>query len=175
MNPQIVRKFDHLASLVVLAISALSCSSPTEEARIKDFLAETTRLAEKKDLTAVMLRIAEDFRDFEGRDKTATAAVIEDYFGRYRGIVIHLLSVKVDAVDPEGVASVRAEVMVSSGAAEALRKLIRYIGDYYRFSFRLKPAGSKKWLFAYAAWESIPLSELFPESLAILKKLFPGL
>jgi hypothetical protein len=31
------------------------------------------------------------------------------------------------------------------------------------------------WRFAAAEWESIGLEDLFPESLDILRKLFPGL
>ena len=79
--------------------------------------------AEKRDITAFAERLADDYADFEGRDKTGTIALVEEYFGRYRGIVMHLLSVRVERIDPGGEAEARAELMLSSGAAEVLRRL----------------------------------------------------
>jgi hypothetical protein len=89
--------------------------------------------------------------------------------------VIHLLSVRVEAIETGGRASVRAEAMLSSGAAEVFRKLIRYAGDCYRFSLRLRKSPGATWQVESAAWESVPMDELLPESLAILKKLFPDI
>lgn len=135
---------------------------------------ETAALAQKGDLKAVMDRLAADYVDFEGRDKAATEGLLRDYFRR-SGIVIHILSVKVDALEPDGQASLRAEAMLSSGAAEVFRRLIRYAGDCYRISVRLNRGPSGAWQIASAGWATVPLTELFPESFAILKKLFPDL
>jgi len=63
----------------------------------------------------------------------------------------------------------------SHGAAEVLRKLIRYTGEYYRFRFDLDKTGKGEWRFAYAEWQSVDLLDLFPESREILRKLFPDL
>jgi hypothetical protein len=63
---------------------------------------------------------------------------------------------------------------MSHGAAEVLRKLIRFTGEYYRFRIDLRKTGPVEWRFVYAEWESIGLDGLFPESLEILRKLFPG-
>lgn len=167
-----MKTFRLLGFLLGMAALGPSCGHPSEEARITKFMKETIALAEKRDLGAVMERLAEDYTDFEGRDKTATEALIRDYFRR-TGIVIHLLSTKVDAIEADGRASVRAEAMLSSGAAEVFRKLIRYAGDYYRFNIRLRATPPATWQIVSASWESVPLTELFPESLAVLKKLFP--
>lgn len=164
-----------LFAFIVLAASIIPfCGRPSEEDRIREFVERTISLAEKRDLTALMDRLTEDYADFEGRDKRATEALVRDYFGR-TGIVIHLLSVKVDAIGTDGRAGVRAEAMLSSGAAEVFRKLIRYTGDYYRFDLRLRRSPAAAWQVESAAWESVPLAGLFPESLAVLKKLFPDL
>ncbi|MBE0713237.1 MAG: hypothetical protein IH583_12735, partial [Candidatus Aminicenantes bacterium] len=63
----------------------------------------------------------------------------------------------------------------SHGAAEVLRKLIRYTGEFYRFRFELDQTGKGEWRFAYAEWQSVDLLDLFPESREILRKLFPDL
>jgi hypothetical protein len=160
------------AFLLAIATLVASCGSPSEESRIKAFLKETVTLAEKGDLRGVMSRLADDYADFEGRDKAATEALVREYFRR-SGIVIHLLSAKVDAIEADGGVSLRAEAMLSSGAAEVFRKLIRYAGDYYRFTIRLRRTAPSTWLIVTAGWETVPLTELFPESLSLLKKLFP--
>lgn len=160
--------------LAVIAVVSLDCRPPSEESRIREFVKETTAQAAKGHLRAVMDRLADDYQDFEGRDKAATESLIRDYLGR-GGIVIHLLSTRVEAVDPGGKASLRAEAMLSSGAAEVFRKLIRYAGECYRFEIRLRKGPRGDWLVEWAAWEPVPLTDLFPESLRILKKLFPDL
>jgi len=169
-----MRSVKLFAFIVLIAALASACRQPTEEDRIAKFLRETISLAEKRDLAAVMDRLTDDYTDSEGRGRPATEALVRDYFRR-TGIVIHLLSVKVDAIEADGRASVRAEAMLSSGAAEVFRKLVRYAGDYYRFSLGLRKSPASTWQVESAAWESVPLSGLFPESLAVLKKLFPDI
>ena len=112
---------------------------------------------------------------FRGRDPAGTLRLVTDYLDRYRGIVIHLLGARIGDVGPDGRASVECEVSLSHGAAEVLRKLIRYTGEYYRFRIDLRKNERGEWRLTYAEWQSIGLAELFPESLDILKKLFPGL
>jgi hypothetical protein len=161
-----------LVALVGLAGVGQDCRPPSEEARIRKFIMVTTAEAEKGNLAAVMARLADDYRDFEGRDKAATESLIRNYLGR-GGIVIHLLATRVEAVEPGRVASLRAEAMLSSGAAEVFRKLIRYAGECYRFDIHLRKGPGGDWLVEWAAWEPVALTDLFPESLKALKKLFP--
>jgi hypothetical protein len=163
-----------IAPIALITALACACPRPSEESRIADFVKETVALAEKRDLAAVMDRLADDYADFEGRGKAATESLVREYFRR-TGIVIHLLSVKVDSTEPDGRASLRLEAMLSSGAAEVFRKLIRYAGDYYRFSLRLKKSPNATFQVEFAAWESVRLDELLPESLSVLKKLFPDI
>ena len=162
------RRAAWLALLAVLA----ACGSSSEEARIRAFLKDTVALAEKKDLAGVMARLADDYTDFEGRDKAATEALVRDYF-RLSGIVIHTLGTRVDLAGSGDQATVQAEILVSSGAAEVFRRLIRFAGECYRFEARLVRTPGIRWRIAWARWDSVPLSDLFPESLTIMKKLFP--
>jgi hypothetical protein len=158
----------------LIALAALAaCTPPTPEAQISKFLSETVARAEKRDVEGVAERLAEDYTDLEGRDKADTIALVKEYFGRYRGIVIHLLGVRVEHVDPGGEAEARAELMLSSGAAEVLRRLMRY-GETYKFDLRLARAPGGGWQLKSAAWEQVDSSGLLPESLRALEKIFSG-
>lgn len=166
-----------LAALTVAAVSFLptSCGTPSEEARIRAFLKGSVALAEKREVRALMGLFAPEYEDFEGRDIEGTVRLITDYLDGFRGVVIHLLGARVGTVGQDGRASVECEVSLSHGAAEVLRKLIRYSGEYYHFRFDLVRSDQGEWRYAYAEWRSIGLVDLFPESLEILRKLFPGL
>ena len=164
-----------VAALAVIVFSASACGKPSDESTIRAMLRESVARAEKKDARGLMELFAPDYVDFEGRDPAGTLRLVTDYLDRYRGIVIHLLSARLGEIAPDGLASVECEISLSHGAAEVLRKLIRYTGEYYRFRFDLRRSGPGTWRFTYAEWQSISLTDLFPESLAVLKKLFPGL
>jgi hypothetical protein len=162
-------------ALAVVCLLPAGCGTPSEEARVKEFLRKSVALAEKREVGALMENFSPDYSDFEGRDKAGAERLIGDYLGRFRGIVIHLLSSRVDEPGPDGRVAVECEMSFSHGAAEVLRKLIRYTGEYYRFRFDLDKTGKGEWRFAYAEWQSVDLLDLFPESREILRKLFPDL
>lgn len=127
-------------------------------------------LAEKKELEKIMGYLGPDYRDFEGRDPAQTARLLEHYFKNYHGIAIHLLDVYVDInKDP---AEAEADVLLSSGPLENLRKLAGLVGVYYRFNFSLEKT-SGKWQIVYASWKEVDSNSLLPGSRAILKKIFP--
>jgi hypothetical protein len=162
------------AAACFLTLAALAaCGASTPEAQITKFLNDSVARAEKRDITAFAERLADDYADFEGRDKTGTIALVEEYFGRYRGIVIHLLSVRVERIDPTGEAEARAELMLSSGAAEVLRRLMQY-GDCYKFDLRLARGPGGRWQIKSAAWQEVDRSGLLPESLRALEQIFSG-
>jgi hypothetical protein len=166
-----------LAALTGAALSLFVsvCGKPSEEARIRELLKRSVALAEKKDLGALRDSFAPGYEDFEGRDIDGTVRLVSDYLDRFRGVVIHLLGDRVGTIGPDGRASVECEVSLSHGAAEVLRKLIRYSGEYYRFRFDLIKSDRGDWRFAHAEWHQIDLLDLFPESREILRELFPGL
>jgi hypothetical protein len=149
-----------------------SCRQKTETEIIAALMADIAVRAEKRDSTGLIANLADDFRDFQGRDLSQTAALIENYFGRYRGIVIHVLASRIVIEDARN-AAVETDVSLSSGPAQAFRKLIRFSGENYRFRCRLRKDG--RWLVSEAAWEFIQMDSLFPESLKILRELFPNL
>jgi len=164
-----------LAMIFILsaALSLFVCRPKTDEDLILELMEKIDKLAEKKDITGLMANLAEDYSDFEARDKNATQAMVKDYFAHYKGIVIHVLSTRIDHVDPLA-ASIQTEAALSSGAAEVFRRLVRFSTDNYRFKFKLAKVQGV-WKIQYAEWRYVSLNELYPESLTILKKIFPGI
>ena len=168
-------RFAALAAAVAAVLWTPRCGRPSDEFAIHTLIEGSVKRAERGDARGLMEVFAPDYRDFEGRDPAGTLELITKYLEHYHGIVIHLLGARVGPIGPDGVASVECEVSLSHGAAEVLRRLIRYAGEYYRFKLVLRRTGPGVWRYTYAEWRSIDLTELFPESLEALKKLFPGL
>ncbi len=131
------------------------------------------KLAEKRDLPGLLSLLTDDYADFEGRDRAGTEALVADHFRRRFGIVVHLLHTEIAEVRADGTATVRTDVVLSSGGAEVLRKIVRFAGEFYRFELELRrtPDG---WRVARAEWAASSPDILFPESLPVFRELFPG-
>ena len=163
-----------VAVLFVFFVSCwfVSCRQKTETEIIAALVAELAVRAEKRDAAGLIACLAEGYSDFERRDRAQTATLLEEYFSRYRGIVIHVLASRI-TIDNARNAVVESDVSLSSGAAQAFRKLVRFSGENYRFGCRLRKDG--RWLITEAKWEYVAVAGLFPESLKILRELFPNL
>ena len=157
-----------LAAAIIFA----SYGPKSDRALIEDLMDRIGGWAEDRDAERILGVLDESYADFEGRDKAATRMLLQDYFGRYRGIVIHVLATRIDEIKA-GRASIRTDMAVSSGPAEFFRKLVRYSADNYRFRFLLAKTGIN-WKITSAEWDEISPDELFPESRTILKKILPG-
>jgi ketosteroid isomerase-like protein len=167
--------FAVLAALLVVGLLGPACGGPSEEDRIREVIGKAAARAEKRDVEGLMRFLTADYVDGKGRDREATARLVAGYFERYRGVVVHVLGARVGEIAPDGRASVEFEIALSHGAAEMLRKLIRWGGETYRFEADMRKDERGEWRLAYADWDEIALAGLFPESLAVLKELFPGL
>lgn len=149
----------------------LSCRRQNENQVIAAMVADMAARAEKRDAAGLIAYLASDYGDHEKRDREQTADLIENYFSRYRGIVIHVLASRI-AISGAGSASLETDVSFSSGAARAFRKMIRFSGENYRFRCRLRK--DDRWLITRAEWEYVPVDGLFPESMKIFRELFPN-
>jgi hypothetical protein len=149
------------------------CQEKTDEQLILEMMEDVGKYAEKKDMSSIMMNLADDYHDFEGRGKKETQEMINEYYERYRGIAINVLSSQIDEIQ-SWEASIQTEVAFSSGAAKVFRKLIRYSTENYRLKIKLIKRNDR-WQIQYAEWRYVTLDELFPESLSILKKIFPDL
>ena len=126
--------------------------------------------AEKKDVNGLMANLAEDYHDFEGRSLKETEDMIRGYFNQFKGIVVNVLSTRIEEIKtPE--ATIQTEVALSSGAAKVFRKLIRLSTDNYRLKLKLRKAAGL-WKISYAEWRPVSYDELFPESISIFRKIF---
>jgi hypothetical protein len=158
--------------ILFVIFSLPSCQKRDDTQVIKDTLITIVRLAEKRNREKVLSYLAENYLDFQQRDVKQTDELVDYYFKNYRGIVIHLLDISVSIIGDE--AEVEADVLLSSGPLETLRKLVGLAGSFYRFNFRFVQLG-REWKISYSAWQEIDSNSLLPGSKVILKKLFPDL
>ena len=150
-----------------------ACHAPSEKEEIRRVIDRAGKLAEKKDVPALLSLLSDDYRDFEGRDRADTESLVSEHVRRRFGIVVHPLHVEVSGLDEDGTAAAEADVALSSGAAELLRRALRTAGTTFRFRLRLRktPDG---WRIFRAEWEETGPEGLFPESLPALRDIFPG-
>jgi len=161
-----------LVMLLAIPFLLCQCRGKTDKEIIAALIAKMAVQVEKKDAAGLIAHLAENYNDFEGRDRAQTAAMVEEYFSRYRGIVIKVLASRIELRSAHS-AEVEADLAFYSGAASAFRKLIGFSGENYRFKFAMEKIDM--WTIRSSQWEYIPLSGLFPESLQILRELFPDL
>ncbi|MCJ7563437.1 MAG: hypothetical protein MUP52_02475 [Candidatus Aminicenantes bacterium] len=128
-------------------------------------------LAEKREIDNLMSNLADDYFDFEGRDRDKTRDFLIQYFEQHKGIVIHILSTRFEEWDSLR-AKIQTEMAISSGGAEVLRKLIKFTGETYRFKIHLLKTNGQ-WQVQFAEWKDVGVEDLYPESLSSLKKIFP--
>jgi hypothetical protein len=168
--PNKFHKISSMALITIFALFSVSCAPKTDEDQIRELMREAGEHIEKKDISSLMGLLSDDYSDFRDRDKTQTKDMVQTYFREFRGIVVHVLSTRIDDVGL-GEASIQTDAALSSGAAKALRKLVPVSTDNYRFALKLIKK-QDRWLIRYAAWKHIGVEELFPESFSILQKLF---
>ena len=148
----------------------ISCRGKSDEDQIMELMEKIGDFAENKDVGGVMACLGEDYRDFEGRGINETEEMIRGYFHQFKGIVVNVLSTRIDEIKtPE--ATIQTDVALSSGAAKVFRKLIRLSTDSYRLKMKLRKTNGF-WKIQNAEWRYISFDELFPESLSIFRKIF---
>ncbi len=160
-------------ALAFLLLAPAACRKESETRGVLETVKTLARLAEQKDIEAFMAAIGDDYSDFEGRDKAGLRGLLEGYFAARTGIVVHRLGARVEFPEPAR-ADLQTDVALSSGAAEALRRLVKLSPDLYRLKVELSRAPDR-WLVRYAEWRAIGVTEVLPESLGPLKVLLPNL
>jgi hypothetical protein len=145
----------------------------SEEDLIMEAVDRMGDFAEDRDIGGVLGFISTDYSDDEERSFEDIEKLLNEYFDRYRGIVVNVLATKIIKIEvPQAV--IETELALSSGASKVFRKAVRYTGEFYRFDLNLIKEG-ERWRCKYARWERIPMEKLLPESFKIIKKLFPSL
>lgn len=167
-----LRKVAALTAALVIAGLAVSCAAKTDKELIAAVIDDMAARTENKDAAGLVAHLSPGYQDFEGRDRAQTAAMVEEYFSRYRGIKAKLLASRI-AMGEAGTASAEIDISLYSGVASALRQAVGFSGENYRIACVFRKNG--KWLLSEARWETIPMESLFPESLKMLRELFPNL
>ena len=161
-----------LATCFLVALLLWSCSGKSEEDLLRETVNKIGDYAENKKLDGILFYLSEDYQDDEDRTYEDIESLIDTYLGRFYGIAVNTLGTNIISLAPPD-AEIETDVALSSGAAKLFRKAVRYSGQFYRFTLKMKKEGDH-WKCTGAAWKYITLDELFPESFKILKKLFPG-
>ena len=166
------RSIVRLALLVLIPALFLSCQGKADKEIIAVMFDDMAARVENKDTAGLIAHLAADYSDFAGRDREQTRVMAEEYFRRYRGIRIKMLSSRI-AMGEGGRATAEIDVSLYSGIGAALRKAVGFSGENYRVSCVLRREG--EWRFSEASWENVALDGLFPESLKVLREIFPDL
>jgi hypothetical protein len=167
------RSFLFISLMLLYVFISINCGKKSDKVLILDLMDKAGQYIEQKDASRLMMFVAEDYKDFWGRNKKKTEEMAKYYFLEYQGIITHVLSTKIDEIAVDE-ASIRTDVLVSSGGAKLFRKFVKFAGDYYRIKARLVKR-DETWLLHYAEWSHISLDNLFPDSVSLLKKIFPNL
>jgi hypothetical protein len=159
-------------SLFILLSVFFNCSGKTEEELVMDAVDKIGDYAEDKDINGLLSCVSNEYADDEGRTFEDIENLVHRYLEMYRGIVVNLLGKKIIYITPPE-AEIEAEVGLSSGAAKLFRKAVSYSGQFYRFKLVLVKE-DKQWKVKKAGWENISQVDLLPESVEIIKELFPN-
>jgi hypothetical protein len=158
--------------LLALVLAASSCRARSDRDLVADAIADLADRVEDRDAVGLAALLSDRYVDFEGRDRNATQAMAQEYFERYRGIKIKVLSSRI-AMGAPAQAAAEFDVAIYSGVGAALRKAVGFSGENYRVACEFRK--QQAWRIVGARWDYVPLQSLFPESLKILREIFPDL
>lgn len=99
--------------LLLLLVPLAGCGeAPPPEARVRAFIAETERLAEERQFTELVDRIAGDYLDNRGNDKLKAAALLRGFYLRNKSV--HLL-VRIESINLPSPEHAVAAIYVAMG------------------------------------------------------------
>ena len=160
--------------VILLTISTSFCHKEKEDKDfILDLIDSTAKYAEKKETSKIVDLMSDDFYTMKDQKKGDIKELLIGYFKKYRGVVINILSTNIIYIKSNK-AEIESDVSLSKGMSKALRKIVQYYGDTYRFKIILEK-DLNEWKYIYAEWKYISITDLFPESFKMLKKIFPNI
>jgi len=162
------------AIVILLTISTSFCHKEKQDKDlILDLIDLTAKYAEERDESKIVDLMSEDFHTMKDQKKEDIRELLIVYFKKYKGIVINILSTNIIYIKSNK-AEIETDVSLSKGISKALRKIVQYYGETYRFKMIFEK-DLNKWKYIYAEWKYISISDLFPESFKMLKKIFPNI
>lgn len=160
----------HLIILLFITI-LISCGTSSGRSEIEETIYNAASVAEKRDVEEFMKIISKDYLDREERTRADIEEKIRKYFNRFKGISVNILNVR---TVNKGVndAEVITEISFSSGIGKVFSKVFSSYGEVYRFYISMLYL-SERWVVKNAEWEWMSIDEIYPESLKVLRELFP--
>ncbi len=159
--------------LVLLLAWGVGCSGKSDEELIRESIGKIGEYAEARELEPILVYLSKSYSDDEGRTAEEIETLLDENFSKYSGIAVNILGTEFISLEPPH-AVVETDAAFSSGAARTFRKIIRFSGQCYRFRLELEKE-EETWKVQAASWEYISTGELSPESMEIIKEVFPKL
>jgi len=147
------------------------CGGVDQRSEIEVAVYDAVEAAKDNDADGFMRFIDFEYLDREERTKEDIREKVEGYLNRFRLIAINILNIRTVKKSNDN-ADVVAEVNFSHGLGKMLSKVIRSYGESYRFRLELTKR-ARGWVVQRAEWEWMSLEELYPESIKVLRELFP--
>ncbi|MEN8221893.1 MAG: hypothetical protein ABFR36_01430 [Acidobacteriota bacterium] len=157
--------------IITILFFLAGCGSSDKRSEIEIAIYKAVDAAVENDVDQFMTFIDYDYLDGEERIKPDIQEKVENYLNRFRVISINILNIKTVQSDND-TAEVVAEINFSHGLGKMLSKVFRSYGESYRFHLDMVRR-SRGWAVKQAKWEWMSLEDLYPESLKVLRELFP--
>ncbi len=170
MEPAVDKKLIFTIIFIVF-FSLTGCGSSEKKSEIEIAIYNAVDAATANDVDLFLSFIDNDYLDEEERTKSDIRVKVENYLNRFKVISINILNIKTVNKDNEN-ADVIAEINFSHGLGKMISKIIKSTGETYRFSLRMYRS-SNGWVVNSAQWDWMSLEELYPESIKVLRDLFP--
>lgn len=159
-------------TILVISLIFVNCNTSSGRSDVEEVIYSAVSAAEEKDVGKFMKIISIEYMDDEERTKSDIREKIETYLNRFRGISVNILNIKTVKKSMSS-AEVITEISFSSGIGKIFSKIVNSYGEVYRFNV-LMSRGSKSWVVTSADWSWMSLDEIYPESLKVLRELFPN-
>lgn len=161
----------YLILLIMISIF-ICCNTSSGRSEIEETIYSAISAAEERDVEKFMKIISIEYLDKEERTKSDIREKIEIYLNRFRGIAVNILNIKT-VNESMNSAEVITEISFSSGINKIFSKIVNSYGEVYRFNISMSRK-SKNWVVKSAEWSWMSIDELYPESLKVLRELFPN-
>jgi len=159
-------------AILLVPLAWIGCiKKKTDADVIREKVAQMVTYMEREKIEDLFALIADEYTDAENRGKKETRIMIEEYFNRFNGIVIHLLDTTCQGEGPVD-QIMETEALLSQGAAMALRRLAQMTGRYYKFKLHWRKL-SGEWKLLTAEWIEIDRQDLTEKAVDGLNKLIP--
>ena len=158
--------------ILTLLFFLAGCGSSDKRSDVEKVIYSAVSAVEDRDVEKFMKIISIEYLDEAERTKPEIEEKIRTYLNRFRSISVNVLDIKTVTKNMDS-AEIITEISFSSGLGKVFQKIVNSYGEVYRFKI-LMSRRSKGWVVKGAEWSWVSIDELYPESLKVLRELFPN-